>query len=121
MVVGHVTETQQDVEEQLSWVRNNKKYANNPIHTLQSGIGLGILPGTCLDRNKDELGIKISNSGMSQDWTRESINSTPLIRMAWHQQMQKELTHNGFLVDYIKDNHMLIQSYINDKYNNHQI
>ncbi len=121
MVVGYVTETQQDFEEQLSWVRNNKKYANNPIHTVQLGSGLGILPGTWLDRNKDELGIKISNSGMSQDWTRESINSTPLIRMAWHQQMQKELTHNGFLVDYIKDNHMLIQSYINDKYNNHQI
>ena len=118
MIVGYVTETQQDFEQQLRWVRDNKHYADNPVHMVQIGSGLGILPGTWLDRNQQMLGLTVPDTEVSQDWSCDSIGSTPVLRMKWHHLMQAELMQNGFTADYMQDNHVLIESYINDKYNN---
>jgi hypothetical protein len=117
MIVGYVTETQQDFEQQLQWVRDNKHYADNPVHMVQIGSGLGILPGTWLDRNQQMLGLTVPDTEVSQDWSCDSIGSTPMLRLKWHHLMQEELANNGFTADYMQDNHVLIESYINDKYN----
>jgi hypothetical protein len=51
-----------------------------------------------------------------QDWERESINSTPELRNKWRQEMMRVLTENGFKFHYNTDNHVMIESYIMQKY-----
>ena len=117
MIVGYVTETQSDFEEQIQWVRENRQYANDPVISIQIGSGLGILPGTWLDRNASELGIKLNNSEITQDWVNTQTGSTPELRMRWHKEFKRELENNGFHPEYLQDNHVLIESYINEKHN----
>lgn len=116
MIVGYATESRQDFEQQLQWVHQNRHYAGNPVKMVQIGSGLGILPNTWLDRNQTQIGIIVPDSEVKQDWTNPSIGSTPTVRMQWHKEMCDTLRQNGFEVDYLKDNHVLIESYINDKY-----
>lgn len=115
-IVGYAIESRQDFEQQLAWVRQNRHYAGNTVKMVQIGSGLGILPNTWLDRNKTQLGIIMPDSEVKQDWTNPGIDSTPMVRMQWHKEMCDTLRENGFQVDYLKDNHELIESYINDKY-----
>lgn len=116
MIVGYVTETRNDFQEQLNWVKKNRHYANYPVKQVQIGSGLGILPNTWLDRNSKKLNVIVPDSDVRQDWINPDINSTPKIRMQWHREMYDTLIENGFNTDYLKDNHVLIESYINDKY-----
>lgn len=116
MIVGYATETRQDFEQQLHWVRHNRHYANRPVKMVQIGSGLGILPNTWLDRNKASLGILVPESDVKQDWCNPGIGSTPTVRMQWHREMRTALEQNGFQVTFFEDNHVLIESYINDKY-----
>jgi radical SAM superfamily enzyme YgiQ (UPF0313 family) len=117
MIVGYVTETQEDFEQQLTWVRENQHYAQgSPVEIVQIGSGLSILPGTWLEKNHQQLNIKKSDSDVCQDWIREEIGSTPLVRMQWHMQMRNTLAEHGFRVNYMLDNHTLIEKYINEKY-----
>jgi radical SAM superfamily enzyme YgiQ (UPF0313 family) len=116
MIVGYVTETQEDFEQQLKWVQDNRHYAGSPVEIVQIGSGLSILPGTWLDKNYQNLNIVKSDSDVCQDWTREEIGSTPLRRMQWHSEIKLTLEQNGFHVDYMLDNHTLIEKYINEKY-----
>jgi hypothetical protein len=116
MIVGYVTETQEDHEQQKQWVTDNRHYINSPIKLIQIGSGLGILPGTWLQRNQESLGIKIGSADVYQDWVRESIGSTPLVRMQWHKEMKQHMEQTGFTVAYLKDNHVLIENYLRDRY-----
>lgn len=116
MIVGYVTETQTDFDEQLKWVRMNRHFANHPVIGVQIGSGLGILPGTWLERNAKTLGITVGNPNVLQDWTNEDIGSTPALRMQWHKKLHDELKNNGFNSEYLRDNHVLIESYLNEKY-----
>jgi len=116
MIVGYVTETQRDFDEALEWIRTHRHYAGSPVLRVQIGSGLGILPGTTLYREKDKLGITLSDSSITQDWINSATGSDPNLRMAWHRQMRSVLEQNGFQVDYLKDNHTLIENYINEKY-----
>ena len=119
MIVGYVTETQEDFEQQLEWVRQNQHYAGgSPVEIVQIGSGLSILPGTWLDKNHATLNIIKSPSDVYTDWSREEIDSTPVKRMKWHSQMKRILEEHGFGVDYMLDNHTLIEQYINEKYQN---
>jgi radical SAM superfamily enzyme YgiQ (UPF0313 family) len=115
-IVGYVTETQEDFDQQLQWIRNNSHYANAPIKNIQMGSGLAILPGTWLHRHAQELGIKLSSTQVFQDWERPSINSTPELRMKWHIEMKRVLQENGFVPTYVEDNHVLIESHLMEKY-----
>jgi hypothetical protein len=112
MIVGYVTETEQDHQDQLQWIRDNRHFADNPVKFVQVGSTLGILPGTWLDQHKDELNVKLNSDVVYQDWVREDIGSTPEIRMRWHQEMIAELKNNGFTSTFIQDNHVLIESYV---------
>lgn len=116
MIVGYVTETQEDFDQQLRWVEDHKQYANNPVWSVHIGSGLGILPGTWLDRNKESLGITINNPDVLQDWVSTKTATTPQIRMEWHSMMKQKLEDCGFNAEFNKDNHMLIESYLNAKH-----
>lgn len=116
LIVGYATETQKDFDAQLKWVEDHKRFAGNPVNLVQIGSGLGILPGTWLDRNKDVLKITLGNSEVLQDWSSELTGTTPKIRMEWHHQMYEKLKECKFTPNYMHDNHVLIESYINDKY-----
>jgi radical SAM superfamily enzyme YgiQ (UPF0313 family) len=116
MIVGYVTETEQDHQEQLEWIRQNRNYAGNPVKLVQVGSTLSILPGTWLDKHREELNIKMGSDEVYQDWTREDIGSTPEVRMRWHQEMVSELEQNGFTPIFAQDNHMLIETYIKKTY-----
>lgn len=112
VIVGYVTETANDHRAQLEWVRQNKHYANNPIVSVRIGSTLGILPGTWLHKHYKELGIVLNSDEVYQDWTREDIDSTPVIRMQRHDELNNELKINGFRSSYAQDNHMLIENYV---------
>lgn len=112
ILVGYVTESENDHLAQLEWVRQNKHYANDPIVSIQIGSTLGILPGTWLHKHYKQLGIVLNSTEVYQDWTRADINSTPAIRMQRHQELNNELKENGFCSVYTQDNHMLIENYI---------
>ena len=112
VIVGYVTETAEDHQAQLEWVRQNKCYANNPVVSIHIGSTLGILPGTWLHKHYKELGIVLNSDEVYQDWTREDISSTPEIRMQRHRELNQELTENGFCSVYSQDNHMLIENYV---------
>lgn len=116
MIVGYVTETQKDFDEALEWIKSHRHFAGSPVRRVQIGSGLGILPGTTLYRQRDKLGIKLSDSTVTQDWVNNRTGSDPNLRMKWHRQMKSVLEQNGFEVDYLKDNHTLIENYINEKY-----
>ncbi len=116
MIVGYVTETRTDFEEQLEWVRKNRHYAQHPVKQVHIGSGLGILPNTWLDRNSKNLNLIVPESDVRQDWINPTTNSTPVTRMQWHKEMYNTLVENGFEPAYLKDNHVLIESYLNDKY-----
>lgn len=116
VIIGYVTETDEDFKNQLKWVKEHKQYANDPVYAVCIGSGLSILSGTWLHRHHKELNIKLSDSGVEHDWVREEIQSTPVKRMKWHNQMKQCLEENGFKVDYMKDNHSLIEHYFSEKY-----
>jgi radical SAM superfamily enzyme YgiQ (UPF0313 family) len=74
LLVGYVTETEQDHLETIEWLEKNKHFANNPINTITFGGTLAILPGTWLHRNQKKLGViwkegsAAKNSGVNQLW-----------------------------------------------------
>jgi hypothetical protein len=115
LIVGYVTETQQDHEEQLNWIRSHKHFGNHPVISTHVGSGLAILPGTELHRTYKDLGIVLNSDQVYQDWTRSDINSTPEIRMHWHQKIMEELEKNGFNPTFGQDNHVLIEKYFEKK------
>ena len=116
IIVGYVTETEEDHQAQLEWIRNNREFADNPVKLVQVGSTLSILPGTWLDQHRNELGIVMGSDTIYQDWTRPEIGSTPEVRMRWHKETIEELEKNGFTPAFAQDNHKLIESYIENTY-----
>lgn len=114
-IVGYVTETQQDHDEQIAWIRNHKHYAQDPVVMVHVGSGLAILPGTELHKTYKSLGIVLNNDKVYQDWTRPDIGNTPELRLQWHQETVQELDRYGFNPTYLKDNHVLIEQYLAKK------
>lgn len=115
-IIGYVTETDDDFQKQLDWVTQNQQYAGDPVHSIEIGSGLGILEGTWLHRNHKDLNVTLSENNIPHDWTRDDIGSTPMKRMEWHRRMRKHLEECGFVANYLKDNHTLIEEYLNKKY-----
>lgn len=118
LIVGYVTETEQDHQEQLQWIRDNRHYAGDPVKIVQVGSTLAILPGTWLARHQQELGVELMSDTVFQNWKRDSIGSTPEVRMRWHQEFSQTLRDNGFTPAFFEDNHLLIASYIKNEHGN---
>jgi len=57
MIVGYPTETREDFEETIAMFHRYKKYAGNTIENVSVSDTLGILPGTPLVRDLENLNI----------------------------------------------------------------
>lgn len=112
IIVGYVTETDEDHQTQLAWIRNNKHFANNSVVKIRIGSTLSVLPGTWLYRNKEQLGISLGQGDVYVDWICEKTGSTPQVRLRRHKEIEKTLIENGFGVDYNKDTHITLESYV---------
>lgn len=81
-LVGYATETEEDHQEALKWLRDNRHYAKDPIYRLSVGGTLAILPNTWLDRNQKNLGVvwKDGNDdalvGKNHLWLIPATNNT---------------------------------------------
>lgn len=87
LIVGYVTETDQDHQDTLQWVRDHMHYAGDPIYQLSVGGTLAILPNTWLDRNQKNLGViwlKGNDdplAGKNHLWTIPSTGNTYEVRI----------------------------------------
>jgi radical SAM superfamily enzyme YgiQ (UPF0313 family) len=111
IIVGYVTETEHDHQQQLEWVRANSRYAGNPVKNVSMGSTMAVLPGTWVHRHRSELKIELHSEDVHQDWTVHGV-STPDQRMRWHREMHDTLLENGFKPLLFQDNHVLIENYL---------
>jgi hypothetical protein len=115
MISGYVTETHDDHQEQLNWLKNNAHFANSPVVNIEFGQGLSILPGTFLHRNAKELGVELVNDGVYVAWSNPSIQSTPEVRLQRLDEIKNYAQAQGFSVSKINNNHKIIHDYLTDK------
>lgn len=113
LIVGYATETEQDHQQQLQWIRDHSELAGMPVIQLSVGSTLGILPGTDLFRNSRDLGIAFNSEEVYQDWTNHHTGSTPELRLRWHAEIISVAKQAGFNIEINQDNHMLIEQHIN--------
>jgi len=111
LLVGYVTETEEDHQEQLRWIEQNKHFAGNPVISCEVGSTLAILPDTWLDQNRKALGVELLSDDVFQEWINDK-GSTPEVRMRWHKEITEQLQRYGFDPSYVEDNHVLIEQYI---------
>jgi len=116
LIVGYVTETEQDHQEQLQWLRDHAHLAGDPIAVLSVGSTLAILPGTELHRKRVQLGVTMLSDEVYQDWIKPDIGSTPEIRMRWHAETIEVVEQAGFVTEHGQDNHVLIEQHIKKQY-----
>jgi hypothetical protein len=112
IIVGYVTETEQDHQIQLDWLKDNQHYANDPIIGISIGSTMSVLPGTWVYQNREELGITLNSDTVFEDWTAEKINSTPSIRMQRHREFLEACQKNNFECSFMSDNHVILEAYI---------
>lgn len=111
-IVGYVTETQEDIDFAAQWFRDHVHYKDNFIMTL--GGTLGILPGTWLDRNKEELNIVVFNKP-TQKWYNTVTGSNPQMRAQWCADLFKLCKELGYNVFESIDNHYVLEMMMRDK------
>lgn len=102
MIVGYVTETEDDHQESLQWIRDHRHYANEPLLQMVLGNGLHIIDNTWLDRNRDSLGVKDLDPGKKSiriyNWEIPATGSTPEVRYRRLVEMARECQDAGFNV-----------------------
>jgi radical SAM superfamily enzyme YgiQ (UPF0313 family) len=114
IIVGYTTETEEDHQESLNWIKQNSHYANDSVYSIRIGNTLAILPGTWIYQHREEYNIKLGTSDLYTDWIREDIGSTPQVRLRRHRELRQALTDNGFKVDYTEDAHVFLENYFNE-------
>lgn len=104
MIVGWHTETQAEIDFAKSWLDAHRRF--QPILTINWGGSLGIFTNTFLDRNKDQLGIKMI--GLTpQHWKNQ--HSDPAVRTQWVKQLEDHSKDLGYTVLSRMDNHYLLE------------
>jgi len=95
MIVGYVTETEEDVKFAEQWYREHKHYAGNPIKFINMGGTLGILKNTPLEKNFIKLNL-VKSGEHDHDWVNPAINSTPQRRGQWNMHLRQVIKECGF-------------------------
>jgi hypothetical protein len=122
IMVGYVTETEQDHLDTLQWLQDNRHYAKDPIETLAVGGTVAILPNTWLDRNQKSLGVtwmsqeKKSTSGTNHAWEIKSTGNNYETRLRRLDEMIKTGEECGFkVIRAIIDPQKELENVMNDK------
>jgi radical SAM superfamily enzyme YgiQ (UPF0313 family) len=92
IITGYPTETEDDWEETKQWFLDHTQY-NKTIKRLFLTPAT-ILPGTSLQRNREEYGIISTTEGPDSKWYTKNISYDK--RMAYHSELVKLVTSNGF-------------------------
>lgn len=103
-LVGYPTETHEDHQFTLQWIKDHAQYANDPIYRYSIGGGVAVLPNTWLERNQEQLGITWedgnarANFGKNHLWKVIPINNTYETRMQRLSEIIDVAQANGFNV-----------------------
>lgn len=106
LIVGYVTETEDDHQYTLQWLNDHKHFASDPIYKLSVGGTLGILPNTWLDRNQEQLGVTwiegpaSIHNGRNHLWEIKSTNNTYETRVRRLNEVIEVGKKNGFEIHY---------------------
>jgi len=106
MIVGYVTETEQDIEFAAQWFRDHVEYKD--LIKIQFGGTLGILPGTYLDRHKEQLNI-VTFGPPYQKWNNTVTGSTPEMRFGWQRYLVETCRELGYEQFEDLDNHLILE------------
>lgn len=95
MIVGYITETQDDIDRAKQWLRDNVRFRD----TLEFhwGSGLGILDNTYLGEHKHDLGIVMIGAA-PHEWTTTHTGTTPEQRTKWARELIGLSKHLGYVV-----------------------
>jgi hypothetical protein len=74
VIIGYVTETQEEFDQSLKWLEYNQHYANNPIKYLLVGGTMTVTDLTDIYQNPDQYNIVIGPK--IHLWQNVSLNST---------------------------------------------
>jgi hypothetical protein len=72
LIVGYITETEEDFNEALTWLEEHSQYANNPIHTMSVGGTLTVTDLTDLYQHAEDYDIKLGSTIYL--WENKTIN-----------------------------------------------
>lgn len=126
-LIGYATETEEDHQAALQWLRDNRHYAGDPIYRLSVGGTLAILPNTWLDRNQKELGVVWKNgneralTGKNHLWMIPATNNTYETRVRRLNELIQVGQECGFsihraIIDPQKEMENMIYNKISDVY-----
>jgi hypothetical protein len=126
IMVGYVTETEQDHIETLEWVRRNKHYANDPISAVSISGTVSILPNTWLETNQKNLQIEWAQGeisamyGNNHLWEIKSTNNTYENRLRRLAELASCLKENNFVVKIATiDPHIELENLISKRMKNY--
>jgi len=112
-IVGWTFEEQHHIDFIKSWLDTHTKYKD--IVEIQWGAGLGIFPHTFLDKNKDELGIKMIANQKPFEWVSTNLQNTPKTRAKWTRELMEHSRDLGYTVVDNLDNHFIIEKVLNEE------
>lgn len=92
IITGYPTETEDDWEETKQWFLDHAQY-NNTIKRLFLSPAI-ILPGTSLQRNREEYGIIGTTEGPDSKWYTKNISYDK--RKSYHSELAKLVASAGF-------------------------
>ena len=104
IMIGYVTETEEDHQDTLQWLRDNAHYANDPIIKISIGGTLSLLPNTWIHKNQQSLGVtwkQGDNSGVSGEnhlWEIKSTGNDYATRLRRLSDVIKVGTEVGFAI-----------------------
>lgn len=79
LIVGYVTETDEDFEQNLTWLTQHQHYKNT--FNLYVANTMVLLPDSWLDQHKDNLKITIADTENRESWTNHEIGNTLDVRL----------------------------------------
>lgn len=122
VLIGYVTETEQDHQESLQWIKDHAHYANDPIFRISVGGTLAILPDTWLDRNQESLGVTWKEGkpkgpgGKNHLWEIKSTGNDYSTRLRRMNDMIEVANEAGFVIHQaIIDPQKELENLINDR------
>ena len=105
-LVGYITETEADIDFAVKWYEEHTEYKDMILINL--GTPLGILEGTSLKKNFDNL--KLTKTGPNdQDWANEAIGNTPANRIKWFYRLKETVERLGYQQTFGSDNQYILE------------
>lgn len=108
MVFGYVTETEEDFEENLTWLTENQHHKREGF-IFWISTAMVLLPGSWIDRHKDSLNVILLNSQNRETWINTETGSTHAVRTQRRNRFIKHARSLNFAVIDDYDPHALLE------------